>query len=192
MYKKFGIVIIIVCWALLGCAKNFNQFVDKKLNPDLLNQKLQIEIIDLSKNGQCPGTLRLRMVNIEKRTDKYKLRDHPSGEWYVKPKGFTGRVAVYIEAKLVESKIEVDREKGKQILISMEDVKAEDAKGGWSVRAIAKFKLQIPEIEYVRIYGGDQQSPMGDYAFAYAVGNAVQQFLQDPVFQQYVQCRPTM
>lgn len=190
MFKKSGIVIMIVCLALIGCAKNFNQFVDSKLNPDLLNQKLEIEIIDLSKDGKCPGTLPLSMVNIEKRTDKYKLRDHPSGDWYVKPKGFTDRVAVYIEAKLIESKIEVDRKQGKQILISMEDVKAEDAKGGWSVHAIAKFKIQIPEISYVRVYSGDEQSPLGDYAVAYAVGNAVQQFLQDPVFQQFVQCRP--
>jgi hypothetical protein len=192
MMKKFGIVLLAACWLMFGCAKNFTQFIDRELSPDLLNKKLETEIIDLSKNGQCPGTLQLQIVNVEQRTDKYKLRNHPTGAWYVKPKEFIDRVAVYIEAKLVESKIEVVRKQGKQILISMEDIKAEDAKGGWSVRAIAKLRIQIPQINYERIYSGEEQSPMGNYAVAYAVGIAVQQFLQDPIFQKYVHCRSEM
>ena len=85
--------------------------------------------------------------------------------------------------------VAVDREKGRQILISLEDITATDEKDGWSVRAITSIKVQIPEINYVQIYTGDQQSPLGDYAVAYAVGDIVQQFLHDPVFQRYVQCR---
>ena len=86
--NRIGFVSVIVCLVLIGCAKNFNQFVDRKLEPELLYNKMRIDKIDLSKKGQCPGTLKLRMINTETRTAKHKLRDHPTGEWYVKPKGF--------------------------------------------------------------------------------------------------------
>lgn len=94
-----------------------------------------------------------------------------------------------MEEKLLESKLNVDKVRGKKILVSMEGIKTENSKGGWGLHAYAQFRIQIPEIDHTRVYSGDADSPMGDYAVAYAVGTAVMQFLNDPVFQKYVRCQ---
>lgn len=188
--KKCCVVLLVLYCGLIGCAKNFNQFVSPKLHPQVLNSKLKSEELDLSQNGNCPGTLPLNVVNMETRVERYLINTtHPTGDWYITPKVFTGHVARYMEEKLVESKLKVDKVRGKKILVFMEGIKIKNSKGGWGVHAYAQFRIQIPEIDHARVYSGDADSPMGDYAVAYAVGIAVMQFLNDPVFQKYVRCQ---
>jgi hypothetical protein len=172
---------------LMGCASvNFNTRVDKKLDTEYLNEKLGTEKIDLSIDGMCPGTLPLKVVNVETRDERYVIYDVMGVTWYLIPKGFTDHVARYIAEKLIESKLTIDKESGKEIDVSMQEVKAE---GNWSLEATSKFEIHIPEINYTRIYSGVEGSGMGDYAVAYSVHLAVMKFLNDPVFQKYVQCR---
>jgi hypothetical protein len=172
---------------LMGCASvNFNTRVDKKLDTEYLNEKLGTEKIDLSIDGMCPGTLPLKVVNVETRDERYVIYDVMGVTWYLIPNGFTDHVARYIAEKLIESKLTIDKESGKEIDVSMQEVKAE---GNWSLEATSKFEIHIPEINYTRIYSGVEGSGMGDYAVAYSVHLAVMKFLNDPVFQKYVQCR---
>jgi len=113
----------------MGCVSiNFNPRVDKKLDTEYLNEKLETEKIDLSINGMCPGTLPLKVVNVETRDKRYVIYDVMGSTWYLIPNGFTDHVARYIEEKLIESKLTIDKESGKEIDVSIEEVKAELAR----------------------------------------------------------------
>ncbi len=181
------IILIIAGYLVTGClSKNFNPLVDNKLNTKYLNEKLETGKIDLATNGMCPGTLPLMVVNVEKRDERYTIYDVMGSVWYIIPKGFTDHVVRYIEEKLVESKLTIDKESGKEIDVSIEEIKAE---GEWTLEATSRLKIYIPEIDYTKIYSAVEGSGLGDYAVAYTIHMAVMKFLNDPVFQKYVQCR---
>ena len=189
MGKKFShwVILLIAGYILTGCmTTNFNPLVDKRLDTEYLNEKLETGEIDLSTNGMCPGTLPLMVVNVEKRDKRYDIYDVMGTVWYIIPNGFTDHVIRYIEEKLVESKLTIDKESGKEIDVSIEEVKAE---GDWTLEATSRLKIYIPEIDYTNIYSAVEGSGLGDYAVAYTVHIAVMKFLNDPVFQKYVQCR---
>ena len=104
--------------------------------------------------------------------------------WYVIPKDFTNDIVKYIENRLRENNIKVGS--GSDIIVSLEEIKSQE--GVWTFGSDSKLKINVPEINYTQIYIGESGSPLGDYAAAYAIHLAVENFFKDPVIQGYLKC----
>ena len=126
-----------------------------------------------------------RVVNSESRTDEYCI-DHSMGScrWYIAPSDFTNAIVKYIEDRLIAGNVKVGS--GGDILVSLEELKSQE--GFWTFESICKIKVQILEIDYTQTYVGESGGPLGDYAAAYAIHLAVDNFIKDPVFQNYLKC----
>jgi len=55
-------------------------------------------------------------------------------------------------------------------------------------RGSIKLKIEIPEINYSKVYEGSESSVFSQNAIAFSTHLAVMDFLQDPVFQKYIKC----
>ena len=192
MKKMFYIVCCVFLSGILAsCAHNphnLNPYMSDLMNTEYLNNSFQTKPIDLAEAGQCPGTLSLKVVNKETRKDMYMVYE-TGMKLYVIPDEFTQYVVKYMEDKLRESKLTVDNVAGKEIYVSIENMREKIAASGFSLLAQVNLKITIPEINYTQIYNGSEASGHGGNALAYAVHFAVQNFLEDPVVQKYVQCR---
>lgn len=191
MYKKifYGICSFVLMGMLSACSYNFTSNVGNRLDPQDLNDAYGTKPIDLSAEGKCPGTLPLKVINKEDRTEEYIIYDSMGRTFYIIPNQFADYVVRYMELKLQESKVTVDDTKGKEIYVSIEEIKEENAAGGFSLWAWVKLKIAIPEINYSRVYSGEGGSAIGYNSVAYGVHHAVQEFLEDKVVQEYIQCR---
>ena len=191
MKKMFYVACCVFLSGILAsCASiNLNPHVAHLMNAEYLNNSFQTKPINLAAAGQCPGTLALKVVNKETRKDRYIIYDSMGRKFYIIPDEFMQYVVKYMEEKLRESKLAVDEVGGKEIYVSIENMREENAAGGWSLWAWAKLKITLPEINYTQIYSGNEGSGLGQNAVAYAVHFAVQNFLEDPVVQKYFQCR---
>jgi len=150
-----------------------------------MNSKLETQTIDLSVDGKCPETKSLRVVNGESRSDEYCINNVMGGcRWYVIPKDFSNEIVKYVEKRLRASNIKVGL--GSDIIVSLEELKSQE--GVWTFGSICKIKVQIIEINYTQTYVGESGSPLGDFAAAYAIHLAVDNFFKDPVFQSYLKC----
>ena len=185
-FRGSGIVPIVLFCFLFGCAINVTHRVRDKLDLKNLNSKLETQTIDLSADGKCPGTRPLKVVNAEKRTDKLCVNDAMNCKWYVIPKDMTDAVVKHLENRLIESNLKVGEDYDNKILVSLEEIKA--IEGVWSFGSSSKIKIQIPDIDYARTYTGESGSGLGFHAVAYAIHLSIDNFITDPVFQDYVKC----
>ena len=186
-FRGFAVVSIILSCFLFGCAINVTHRVRDKLDLKNLNSKLETQTIDLSADGKCSGTRPLKVVNAETRTDKLRVNDAMNCKWYVIPKDMTDAVVKHLEKRLIESNLKVGEDYDNKILVSLEEIKA--IEGVWSFGSSAKLKIQIPDIPYTQTYAGESGSGLGFHAVAYAIHLSIDNFLKDPVFQDYVKCR---
>ncbi len=181
----FCLVCIALPIFLTSCATNAKRLVSRRLDPTDLAGRLGTRAMDLSIGAECPGTKSLRVVNGETRTDRYCIDQAMGCRWYIIPKDFTNEIVAYIEKRLTESKIKAGSDN--TIIVSLVELKSQE--GVWSFGSSCKIKIQIPEINYAQTYAGESGSGLGDLAAAYAIHLAVDNFLKDPVFQNYVKCR---
>jgi hypothetical protein len=183
MRRVIGFCIVCtITHLLLGCATNIDQRVSKSLDPGFVNSKLETRMTDLSVGGECPGTKSLKIVNGETRNEKYDIGDF---RFYIVPKDLTNYIAKDIESMLIASNIKVSESLDNKIIVSFEDIKLTE---GWSFGASCKIKVQIPEINYTNTYVGESGSGVVQHAVAYAIHLSIDNFLRDPVFQNYVRC----
>lgn len=186
-FRGFGIACIVLSIFFFGCSINVTHRVDNLLDVKRLNQKMGSQIIDLSVDGRCPGTKSLKVVNAETRTDKYCINDAMGCRWYIIPKDMADYVVKHIENKFIESDLKTGKQFEHEILVSLEEIKA--IEGVWSFGSLSKIRIQIPDIHYTQTYIGESGSGLGFHAVAYAIHLSVDNFLKDPVFQNYVKCR---
>ena len=103
---------------------------------------------------------------------------------HIIPRDFTNDIVKYIENRLSASNIKVGS--GGDIIVSLEELKSQE--GVWTWASICKIKVQILETNYTQTYVGESGSALGDYAAAYAIHLAVENFFKDPIFQSYLKC----
>jgi hypothetical protein len=189
MKTMFYILFYMVLSGILtSCAVNLDSRISPLLKTEYLNSQLNTTPIDLSSGGQCPGTLSLKVISKDTNKDKYMVLDISTGpDCYITPEIFMKDVVNYIEEKLKESKLTIDHSGGKEIFVSIENIRGRLE--GFVLKYYAGFKITIPEINYTEIYGEYEASGNDQKAIAYAVHLAIQDFLKDPVVQKYVQCR---
>jgi len=182
----FCLICMVLCIAFLsGCSTNAGRMVSNRLDLEKMNSKLGTQTIDLSVDGKCPETKSLRVVNGELRSDEYCINNVMGGcRWYIIPKDFSNEIVNYVEKRLRASNIKVGI--GSDIIVSLEELKSQE--GVWSFGSICKIKVQIIEINYTQTYVGESGSGLGDFAAAYAIHLAVDNFFKDPVFQNYLKC----
>ncbi len=186
MLFLFGTVVLFM---LVSCAGfNINRWIGPKLDPIYLADRTGTTKINLAENGQCPNvTLPVNPVNIETREDKFVVGYAGMGvDHYLEPKEFIEKTVQYLEKKLIESNLKLDEQTGKKILVSLEDAKSS---AEWTFETTVKLKIELPEINYSQIYSGTEGSAVQQNATAYALHLSIQEFLSDPVFQNYVKCR---
>ena len=164
--KKTNCVIMcFACLILSSCAHNFNPLITDLLETDSLDQKLHTHKIDLSTNGNCPGTIPLRIINVEKRNDRYKVFDNGSYTGYIIPNIFVDSIVKYIEEKMIASNLVIDNESTEIINVSLENMETDV--GVWSIEATSSLEITIPKINFTKVYGAVEGSGLGDYAIAY-------------------------
>lgn len=172
----------------VGCAgmrHNAGQHMEKLLTLEFMNSKLETQPIDMSNGGNCPGTVPLKVVSVEKNSQQHVFFRNVLHKHYVVPTEFMDQVATHFENKLVESKLTIDKQNGKAILVSLEEANVE---GTIVPEGKLTIKIQIPDLDYARSYSTVEGSANAYYALAYCVHLAIEQFMKDPVFQQFVQC----
>jgi hypothetical protein len=169
-----------------GCAIDLNPRLTDLLEPDYLNKKLGTETIDLSIDGNCPGTQPLKFVNVEKNNERHVVYDDFGANSVITSQEFTNQTIKYTEKKVIESNLTIDNQSGKIINVSFGKIKVE---GFATFEANASMEFNIPEINYTKHFSAVEGSGLVDYAASYAVHLVVVEFLKDPVFQKYVQCR---
>ncbi len=177
-------LIFILC---SGCTHNWNGPVRNELTTENMHYRLESKPTDLSTNGSCPGTIPLKIVNAEKNEQQRVILKQFGHTHYIMPKEFVNLAKDHLEARLIESKLQIDSSKGKEILLSFEDL--EFIQHFATLEATVKLKVQIPELNYSQIYSGNENSGTGFLAIAYGVHLAMDKLLDDPVFQKYVNCQ---
>jgi len=156
-----------------------------------MDEKMGVNVVDLRSDGQCPGTLTLRVIDKEKKGEKYPYLSSLGASFYLFPDQYNKQIVKYIENRLHGSGVKTDDVVGKDIHVSIEEVKetvipmvVAGLYKGW-----VKLRISIPEIDYTQIYAGHDQSPITGNSVTYATHNAVMKFLKDPIVQKYIQCR---
>ena len=189
-FAYYCLIYVVFCVVLSGCgAINARQMVSERLDPEELNSKLETQTKDLSVDSKCKELRSLKVVNGESRTDEYCIDNAMGGcRWYIIPRDFTNEIVKYIENRLSASNIKIGS--GSDIIVFLEELKSQE--GFWTFGSICKIKVQIVELNYTQTYIGESGGPLGDYAAAYAIHLAVENFLQDPVFQSYLKCRKNL
>ena len=181
-----GILGLLLFFLLTGCGFNINSRIGPLLTPEYLDKQVSTESIDLSMDGQCPDvTLSVIPVNVETRTDKYRVYDTMVTH-YFRPKAFIDHAVDYMKKRMVQSNLVVDEQKGEKILVSLEEA---SSYGNWTLETNIKLKIEIPRIDYSQIYSGVEGSAYQQNASAYALHIAIMKFLKDPVFQKFVKCQ---
>ncbi len=181
------LISIVLCVVLSGCgAINGSKMISKRLDPQMLYSKLETQTVDLSLESKCEEIKSLKVVNGESRIDEYCIGNAMGRcRWYIIPREFTNEIVKYIENRLSESNINIGS--GSDIIVSLEELKSQE--GYWTFASTCKIKVQIFDINYTQTYIGESGGPLGDYAAAYAIHLAVENFIKDPVFQSYLKCQ---
>ena len=182
---NFFTICLTSCILLSGCASNVNKIISKRLDTELMHSKLETKKTDLSADSKCSVAKSLNVINGESRTDKYCIDEFMGCRMHIIPKDFTNEIVTYIEKRLAESNIRVGS--SNDIIVSLEELKSQE--GVWTFGSSCKIKVNIPEINYTQTYIGESGSPLGDYAAAYAIHLAVENFFKDTVFQNYLKCQ---
>ena len=67
-FVRFCLICGALCIFLSGCATtNASQMVSNRLDPEMLNSKLETQTIDLSVDSKCQETKSVRVVSIQER-----------------------------------------------------------------------------------------------------------------------------
>ncbi len=181
---RLCLICVALCIFVSGCSSNARKMISRRLDPEMLNRKLETQTIDLSADSTPAEMKSVRVVNGESHTDKYCIYGSMGGRWYIIPKDFMDDVVEYIENRLSAGNVTVGS--GGDIVVALEELKLQ---GEWTFGSACKIKVQIPDINYTHTYVGESGGGLGDYAAAYAIHLAVDKFLKDPVFQNYVKGR---
>ena len=184
-FARFCLICVVLCIFLSGCAINMGQMVSKRLDPEMLNYKLGTPTIDLSVDSKCPETKSVRVVNGDSRTDEYCIYNELGKcKWYIIPRDFMNDIVKYIENRLSAGNIKIGS--GSDIIVSLKELKLQA--NFFTFGSICKIKVQIFETNYTQTYVGESGGPLSDYAAAYAIHLAVENFFKDSVFQSYLKC----
>lgn len=187
MYKfRYIVIVLLLLPVIAGCSHNAGPQINGILTLDFMKYKLETKTIDLAIDGQCPGTLPLFVVNNETRTEPHVFLSAGGHTHYVMPIEFIDLVSRHLSEKLSESHIKMDGDKGRKILMSLEEAKVE---GTWVFEATVTIKVEIPDAGYAHSYSGVEGSPNGYHALCYAAHLAVNALIKDAAFQKFVQCR---
>jgi hypothetical protein len=180
---------LLLIFNIISCSQNINltENIHKKLSRENINSKLEYQKVDLSLEAKCPETLTLNIINAETRQDNYIVFDRGPIVWHIIPIEFIDDIVKYTTERLVDSNFKLDKDLGKKIYISLDEVKVEGA--GFVAQGFVKLRIEIPEINFKRAYSGSDGSGVGDLAVAYAAHHAVAAFINDPDFQRYVKCQ---
>ena len=76
---------------------------------------------------------------------------------------------------------------GQLVRISLDNIKV-DANIFYHHSATVILTIEIPEINYIRSYKGEEGSAMSYNAISYATHLSLVNLFNDPVFQKYVKC----
>lgn len=156
------------------------------LDLEFMNDKLGTTALDLSREGQCPGTRPLKLMNVTQDTEQYIVLRSVGHKHYVIPQAFTEVIKGHVEAKLIESQLKIDATAGGVIHLSFEEAQVE---GSMVPEATVRLRFEIPKLNYSQVYTGIEGSASGYHALAYGIHLAIDKFIKDPVFQKYVTCR---
>lgn len=184
-----GILILGMTFFLGGCGAFWHDAqlpVQNLMDPAFLNEKLGIEKSDLSSEGQCPGTRRLKVINAETDTDQYIFMRVVGHKHYLIPQTFTELIKTHLEAKLTESGLTLDSDAGSGIEVSFEDAQVE---GSMVPEATITLRFAIPAVGYDQTFTAVEGSASGYHALAYVIHLAIDQFVNTDEFKAFIACR---
>ena len=122
------------------------------LNTNFMDEKMGVNVVDLRSDGQCPGTLTLRVIDKEKKGEKYPYLSSLGASFYLFPDQYNKQIVKYIENRLHGSGVKTDDVVGKDTQVSIEEVKetvipmvVAGLYKGW-----VKLRISIPEIDYTK------------------------------------------
>ena len=186
MFRKYLSLIAILIISS-GCSFNINKNIDSKLKPNQLNSYLRTKKFNLAEGGLCSNiTLSVCPVNNELRHDKYVVGWDGPFIHYLEPKEFIAKAVEYLKIKLVESNLKIDKNSEEKIFVSLEEAISDII---WATETTIKLKIELPKINYSRIYVGTEEGTNQLDATSYALHLSIHEFLNDPVFQNYVKCK---
>lgn len=189
MLKRITSLIFPILLLILttSCAHNAANHVPDFLVTEDQNYSNETAPIDLTVDAQCPGARPIQIINKETRTEQYVYGNNLGHEFYIIPEQFNEYIVKYMEENLVESGLTIDKETGREIHVAIEEVK--EVTNAFNFWASIKLKITIPDIEYTKIYFGENGSGHAYKAVSYAIHLAVMKFIEDPIVQNYIRCQ---
>jgi uncharacterized membrane protein len=182
--------IIFIIPSLASCAMHHTPLIVKNLNSSVLNESFQTKPINLKVKSECKELPSVTIVNAETR------EVIPMGvalglvEHDYNARELIDHVVNYIGDAFTKCKINVNANSGKIIKISLKDMKY--MLGTWSQGASVEIKVNIPEINYSKLYAGIGNAYGGTpVAAAYAIHEVTWKLINDPVIQDYILCAKT-
>lgn len=165
---------------LTSCASSMQDRVSARLNPTGLNLLFGTKPVDLSLNNACQPATSLTVINKEDKNVRYK-----ADTYHLDSVEFAGSIAKYLEAKLIESNVNIDDVSGKEVHVSIEDLVI-----GWDFlwEALLIIRVTIPDINFSRLYESRQKRGNIYYALACATHLSTVKFLSEPTVQEYITC----
>lgn len=161
----------------------------KNLDSSVLNESFQTKPINLKVKSKCKETPSVTIVNAETR-EVILMHDLGLVEHDYNARELIDHVVNYIGDAFTKSKIDVTKDSGKIIKISLKDMKY--MLGAWSNGASVELYIDIPEINYSESYTGIGNTfGSTPTAAAYAIHEVTWKLINDRVIQDYILCANT-
>jgi hypothetical protein len=173
----------------VSCAMtvNFGPFISEELMRRNLDPVFKNQQIDYRLESKCQKQLTVKLVNADKnRQDPIFLLKN-SKSFIVQPKDMVSDIMEYMRKKFELCGVIVVDTSDKELRISLENLYYPE--GTFITHSSVQIKVEAPQINYSHVYEGSDASGGSHRAGAFAIHHAVWGVIEDPVIQDYIQCR---
>ena len=178
-------LIIFISFGLSSCAFHDYEYVDKALHPKEMDQVFDYSPSSI-KPYKCQAPCEIALINAETRTEKYVVWDTIYTGSYT-PQKFAGTIISYMGEEFARRGIKLNSKNPKRILVSLGEARVDFRP--YSQKALFELKIDIPDLNYQKIYKGSDASLEWFLALAYAVHHSVMEFMKDPVVVKYIESK---
>jgi len=189
------LILIFIILNLSSCTHDVTSRVSKHLKSPDLSNTYKTKPVNLVYNSKCKKIPSIKILNVDKNTDKYVFLEDGGASFYAYPKTMTESIVEYLKQALIKCNLDINDSSDKTIEVSFYEGTAFGSYSflWWSWGAEIWIKISIPEINYTRIYKAEDWAGADHVFFPIAgvIHLAIWQFIEDPVFQDYARCRIT-
>ena len=188
-----GIGLAVIIFTLTSCAVNHTKDVAEKLQPEDLYAVYNTKPRNLKAQSKCQLPPSINVVNVETREDDYPILYPILGPMIINhiitPKEYMNNVVDYLKTAFEKSGVKADDNSSKIIQVSLTETKGMYRL--FTVGAILRLKVEVPEKKYTKIYEAEDWILQGGglRTMAYTVHIVTQKIIEDPVIQNYILCK---